>query len=109
MNQLLTINEATKWAARFLNKQVSTSNISYLIQYGRIKKFGKDGEVLWEVFKKMRVIVPPMELIKVFQQKTHPMFEEIVFLNKKNGVLRQDRDMLLPKLISGEIDVSNFR
>jgi len=45
MNQLLTINEATKWAAKFLNKQVSTSNISYLVQYGRIKKFGENGEV----------------------------------------------------------------
>jgi len=49
MNQLLTINEATKWAAKFLNKQVSTSNISYLIQYGRIRKFGKNGEVLIDV------------------------------------------------------------
>jgi len=49
MNQLLTINEATKWAAKFLNKQVSTSNISYLIQYGRIRKFGENGEVLINV------------------------------------------------------------
>jgi hypothetical protein len=49
MNQLLTINEATKWAAKFLNKQVSTSNISYLIQYGRIRKYGKNGEVLIDV------------------------------------------------------------
>ncbi|PKP59850.1 restriction endonuclease subunit M [Candidatus Atribacteria bacterium HGW-Atribacteria-1] len=49
MNQLLTINEATKWAAKFLNKQVSTSNISYLIQYGRIRKFCKNGEVLIDV------------------------------------------------------------
>jgi len=46
MNQLLTIREATKWAATFLQKQVSTSNISYLIQYGRIRKFGENGEVL---------------------------------------------------------------
>jgi len=45
MNQLLTINEATKWAAMFLKKEVSTSNISYLIQYGRIRKFGENGEV----------------------------------------------------------------
>ena len=49
MDQLLTIREATKWAAKFLNKQVSTSNISYLIQYGRIRKFGKNGEVLIDV------------------------------------------------------------
>ena len=45
MNQLLTIREATKWAAGFLQKQVSTSNISYLVQYGRIRKFGENGEV----------------------------------------------------------------
>jgi DNA modification methylase len=49
MDQLLTIREATKWAAKFLNKQVSTSNISYLIQYGRIRNFGKNGEVLIDV------------------------------------------------------------
>jgi len=49
MNQLMTINEATKWAAKFLNKQVSTSNISYLIQYGRIRKFGENGEVLIDI------------------------------------------------------------
>ena len=45
-DKFLTINEATKWAAKFLNKQVSTSNISYLIQYGRIKKYGNNGETL---------------------------------------------------------------
>jgi len=45
MNQFLTINEATKWAAMFLKKEVSTSNISYLIQYGRIRKFDENGEV----------------------------------------------------------------
>jgi len=45
MDRLLTIREATKWAAKFLNKQVSTSNISYLIQYGRIRKFSENGEV----------------------------------------------------------------
>ena len=49
MNDFLTINEATKWAAKFLNKQVSTSNISYLIQYGRIRKYSKNGETLINV------------------------------------------------------------
>src|SRR5665648_345175 len=49
INQLLTIREATKWAAGFLQKQVSTSNISYLVQYGRIRKFGENGEVLIDI------------------------------------------------------------
>jgi hypothetical protein len=43
MNNLLTIKEASIWASKYLNKPVTTSNISYLIQYGRIKKIGKNG------------------------------------------------------------------
>lgn len=38
--ELLTIQEASAWATEFLNRAVSTSNISYLIQYGRVKKYG---------------------------------------------------------------------
>ncbi|MBI4839189.1 MAG: site-specific DNA-methyltransferase [Nitrospirae bacterium] len=41
--KLLTINEASKWATKHLGKTVTTSNISYLIQYGRIKKIVGNG------------------------------------------------------------------
>ena len=43
MAELLTIKEASKWATNYLKKRVTTSNISYLIQYGRIKKIGNNG------------------------------------------------------------------
>jgi len=39
----MTISEASKWATNLLNKNVTTSNISYLIQYGRIRKYSQDG------------------------------------------------------------------
>ncbi|HNS16420.1 MAG TPA: DNA methyltransferase [Bacteroidales bacterium] len=39
-DDLLTIKEASDWATSFLGKKVTPSNISYLIQYGRIKKAG---------------------------------------------------------------------
>jgi len=42
---LLTIKEASVWATNHLGKNVTTSNISYLIQYGRIQKIDKDGMV----------------------------------------------------------------
>ena len=42
---LLTIKEASVWATNHLEKNVTTSNISYLIQYGRIRKIEKDGTV----------------------------------------------------------------
>lgn len=46
MAELLTIKQANKFASDHINKNVTTSNISYLINYGRIKKIGENGTVL---------------------------------------------------------------
>ena len=35
--------EASKWVSQHLKKKVTPSNISYLIQYGRIGKVGNNG------------------------------------------------------------------
>ena len=43
MAELLSIKEASQWASEYLKKNVTTANISYLIQYGRIKKIGDNG------------------------------------------------------------------
>lgn len=42
-NDLLTIQEASEWASQYLGREVSTANISYLIQYGRVNKWGING------------------------------------------------------------------
>jgi len=44
MSQLLTIEEAGKWATNLLERNVTPSNISYLIQYGRIRKYRDNGK-----------------------------------------------------------------
>jgi len=41
--QLLTLKEACNWASSFLGRDISESNISYLIQYGKVKKYGENG------------------------------------------------------------------
>ncbi|MBI5399335.1 site-specific DNA-methyltransferase [Candidatus Saganbacteria bacterium] len=46
MDRLLTIKEASIWASEYLKRNVTASNISYLIQYGRIKKIGNNGGTL---------------------------------------------------------------
>ncbi len=38
----LTLNEASNWASNYLRKKVSPSNITYLINYGRIRKYGEN-------------------------------------------------------------------
>lgn len=44
-DRLLNIKEASIWASNYTGKKVTTSNISYLIQYGRIKKHGENGNI----------------------------------------------------------------
>jgi DNA modification methylase len=43
---LVSIHDASKWASEHLEKDVSSSNISYLIQYGKVKKHGENGTTL---------------------------------------------------------------
>ncbi len=37
--QLLTMEEAKDWASTYIGRKVSTSNISYLLQYGKITRY----------------------------------------------------------------------
>jgi len=44
MSEYLNIKQASEFASQHLGKNVTTSNISYLINYGRIKKQGNNGD-----------------------------------------------------------------
>lgn len=57
---------------------------------------------------KIEVVFPSIELRKAYAELCSPMLESILLLNKKNAVLRQTRDLLLPRLISGELDVEGL-
>ena len=46
---LVNLNDASKWASDYLEKIVSSSNISYLVQYGKIKKHGDNGAILVDI------------------------------------------------------------
>ena len=60
-------------------------------------------------FEALRVIYPlSTSIIAEFHDITYPMFEEIKSLQLKNANLRKTRDLLLPKLISGEVDVEGL-
>jgi len=45
LSDLVSIKDASKWATRHIGKYVSPSNISYLVQYGRIQRFGDNGSI----------------------------------------------------------------
>ncbi len=57
-------------------------------------------------FEDVPLIVPPVDLRVKFQTQVGPMHELASTLHRQNNKLRAARDLLLPKLISGEINVS---
>lgn len=50
-------------------------------------------------------IVPPMDLRLEFQRHVAPLFTQIAVLGLKIQNLRRTRDLLLPRLLSGQIDL----
>lgn len=55
-----------------------------------------------------QILVPNDTIQELFKNITVPIFDEISLLGYKNQALKQTRDLLLPRLISGEIDVENM-
>lgn len=54
----------------------------------------------------IRAIIPRADLIEAFGKIVNPMFEKILDNLAENETLKITRDSLLPKLMSGEIDVN---
>ncbi|HRR96566.1 MAG TPA: restriction endonuclease subunit S, partial [Candidatus Ratteibacteria bacterium] len=61
-----------------------------------------------ESIRNMNFILPDNNLMDLYDNLVSPMVKETLLLNKKNKILRQTRDLLLPKLISGELNVSDM-
>lgn len=59
-------------------------------------------------FKNLPIFLPPNDLLEQFHQTVKPMFDLIEKNNEENQALTVIRDTLLPKLMSGELDVSDI-
>jgi len=59
-------------------------------------------------FAQMPISLPPPQLVSSFGSVIEPMLRQTEALRKKNANLRETRDLLLRKLISGEVSVEQF-
>ena len=55
--------------------------------------------------KKMRINLPPKRINDVFEEKVQHIYNAIFTLIKQNGNLSRQRDLLLPRLMSGKLEV----
>ena len=56
-------------------------------------------------FEKAPIVKPTDSILEQFNLITEPMLRKIEVLNKSNCSLAEARDRLLPKLMSGELEV----
>jgi type I restriction enzyme S subunit len=53
----------------------------------------------------MRIVVPPDAILRAFSDATEQMRVAAVMLNSERQTLGEIRDLLLPRLISGELQI----
>ena len=109
-----SLQNQNMWALRPKNNYIYLKNYSIFMFENLIKKVlsfatGAAREFFRkEHFNNQRIIVPNSCILNLFNQITNDILNEISNLYTKNENLKQTRDILLPRLISGEIDVENM-
>ena len=83
-------------SSEFLNQQTMMANGSAQVNFGPTH------------IKKITIKEPPVEIRKQFNELTMPIINQIIYNRSENQRLVQLRNVLLPKLMSGELDVSNI-
>ena len=77
-----------------------------------INKLGQSGSTIVNLnksqFGKIQVNIPTLSTMTKFDETVFPVFERILQNEKENLNLTSLRDTLLPKLMSGELDISNI-
>ena len=58
-----------------------------------------------KIVKSMPILQPTKEFIDEFDNIVKPIFKEILNLSHQNRLLKESRDILLPRLMSGEVGV----
>ena len=61
------------------------------------------------IFEKIEIIIPKLEIMINFNKKLKNIYLKIKLLQEETEKLIEVRDYLLPKLMNGEIDVSNLK
>ena len=60
--------------------------------------------IVVDTFRRMEVVNPPKDIITRFAEKTDALFEQVNTLQRQIQNLRRTRDLLLPRLLSGQVN-----
>jgi type I restriction enzyme S subunit len=93
-----------------LAHEVSREFLFFRLQDAKqtLENLGANGATMGNVnkgkFESMEIVSPPRDLLAEYHRLVRPMFNEILALSRQTQNLRCTRDLLLPRLLSGQID-----
>ena len=75
-----------------------------------LENLGANGATMGNVnkgkFETMEIVCPPDALLDHYHRLVGPLFSEVLSLSHQTANLRRTRDLLLPRLLSGELELS---
>jgi len=95
-----------------IESKINNVYLYLMFRYGNISKyisqFANGANVLHlkpNVIGRKKIITPPNKIIEKFTQIINPFIEEMNILNEENQKLINQRDLLLPRLMSGKLEL----
>lgn len=98
-------------AFRYKNNSLFYSYTYYKLKslLNEIKQYNDNGTVFGSIsksdFENLDIVIPDKDTILNFQKQVKPIDDKIINNNKQIQTLIQQRDSLLPKLMSGEVKI----
>ena len=85
-----------------------TSSEKFNIQINNVASGAAQPNISTSQIENIEILVPKAEILTQFETLVNPLYMETMVLKEKIAILKQTRDLLLPRLISGEINVENL-
>jgi type I restriction enzyme M protein len=81
------------------------SEISATLDYDAFGRIYEYDTIIVDTFRRMQLLKPTSEIVARFARQVDAMFEQVNTLQRQIQKLRQTRDLLLPRLLSGQVEL----
>ena len=91
----------------FTKEYVFQQLSSYIVNFQKMAEARKTtmGHITSDHINQSRIVIPPKEVINAFSEKTLPIFNYQLIIQKEIKKLTELRDRLLPLLMNGQVEV----
>lgn len=106
--EFLVLTEPTRWPLAFIYGLVSSTEFMNALAATAGGTSTSHQRVKPADVMATAVLGPPVKLVEMYTEAVEPMLSLADILLRQVEVLREARDLLLPRLVSGELDISDL-